>query len=40
MNAALLLEEAATLCALQHPNIVRVFGFCTEPQMAVVMEYV
>lgn len=25
---------------LQHPNIVRVFGFCTTPELAIVMEYV
>lgn len=29
------------LCVqLQHPNIVRVFGYCTRPEIAVVMEYV
>ena len=34
-----LLVEASALIRLQHPNVVRVFGFCREPLM-VVMEYV
>ncbi len=35
-----LLAEAEALCSLQHPNVVRVFGFCSQPELAVVMEYV
>ena len=35
-----LLAEASALCELQHPHVVRVFGFCTTPDLAVVMEYV
>ena len=35
-----LLAEAAALCSLQHPHVVRVFGYCTVPELAVVMEYV
>ena len=35
-----LLAEAAALCSLQHPHVVRVFGYCTSPELAVVMEYV
>ena len=35
-----LLAEAAALCTLQHPNVVRVFGFCPKPDLAVVMEYI
>ena len=39
-NAGALLAEARSLCRLQHPHVVRVFGFCLEPELAVVMEYV
>jgi serine/threonine protein kinase len=35
-----LLAEAAVLRGLQHPHVVRVFGFCTRPALMVVMEFV
>ncbi len=36
--AANLAQEAATLVKLQHPNVVRVYGFVTSPDIRVVME--
>ena len=35
-----LLAEAAALLELHHPHVVRVFGYCSSPELAVVMEYV
>lgn len=36
--AAALAQEAAALVKLQHPNVVRVYGFCTGLNIMVVME--
>lgn len=37
--AASLVLEASALNRLQHPNVVRVYGFCEKPELMVVMEY-
>ena len=35
------LHKEIDLCErLSHPNVVRVFGFCPKPDLAVVMEYI
>ena len=38
--ASNLRSEAAALQQLQHPHVVRVFGVCLAPHVAVIMEFV